>query len=236
MLVRIGKCEWAAVLLIAFLIWGPLAVKVFKEPTIMYQQIFDVATLAVLVVQAWILHNQRRLMKRQATIADKQTDIQKAQHFATHRPKLRVRNVVITSGNFREGDVFGGQFFVENLGGSKATIVESHCEFLWNVAGLPMERPYEGKTGNNPITKGTVVAANIAVVGLLEYNFETLSSGVRQRGPNDGDRIFFLGWIDYTDEGVTRRRKAFCREYKRRDEGSNRFWPVENDPDYENEG
>jgi hypothetical protein len=182
------------------------------------------------------------LAKVQAELAQKQSELEERQHglarwqsLTSHRPRLRVRNVVVGAaiGNFNSlpfahGSPVSGQFYVSNIGGARATIVESHCEVLWNVNGLPMERPYEGLDGNNPL-QPQVIEAGSSRVGLF-MSKDTYTIDGTPGGP-DGVNIFVLGWIEYTDDLSVKRRTAFCRQFLNRD-GSARFYPV-NDPDYE---
>jgi hypothetical protein len=68
------------------------------------------------------------------------------------RKKCRIDNAqAYTCGcQFKTGDFVTGQLYVINVGGTPANIMESHCEvFYTDRVSLPMERPYEGKDGNN---------------------------------------------------------------------------------------
>lgn len=165
---------------------------------------------------------------------------------ATHRPKLRVRNVVAKSNTashwgdgmpfsddvfaFSPGGPLSGQFYVSNTGSSAATITESHCEVIWDLKdGLPMERPYEGKNGNNPLAQ-TIVESGSSAVGLFlsDANFPGL-----HWDEGDKSNVYVMGWVEYVDASKVSRRTAFCRRYMERG-GSRRFYPVD-DPDYEHE-
>lgn len=176
---------------------------------------------------------QWRVYVRQAAILDKQTTLNHQNYLLTHRPKLRVRNIVIKSSLFARGQIVHGQFYVDNIGGTNAYITESHCEFLWNVNGLPMERPYEGKDGNNPIAKNTLIVGSVGVAALFS-SAPNLYPDLPPPGTEPTNRAFFMGWIEYLDDTGLKRRTIFCREFLQRD-GSARFWPAPNDPDYEYE-
>jgi hypothetical protein len=72
----------------------------------------------------------------------------------TQRPKLRIRNVVVRYPVpihrqpfrlFEPGQPISGQFYVVNIGGTVARVVEGDCRVYWTEEGLPMERPYEGQ-------------------------------------------------------------------------------------------
>jgi hypothetical protein len=150
-----------------------------------------------------------------------------------HRPKLHVRNIVLKGPLFQRGSPIRGQFYVSNIGGVRAHVEESHCEVLWNVNGLPMERPYEGKDGNHPMPDRPTIAAGSNATGIFmseaTFQFDIAPGG------NDPltHKLYVLGWIEYSDDLAIRRRTEFCREFLQRD-GSARFYPV-NDPDYEYE-
>ena len=155
---------------------------------------------------------------------------------STHRPRLRVRNIFLggpqpfQSSAFSHGNLVSGQFYVANIGDMPAHIVESHCEFLWNVNSLPMKRPYEGLDGNNPLLLQTIAAGSSATATFQSYDTYPLHG---TPGTAAGPHIYLLGWIEYLDDRKVRRRTAFCRRFLHR-HGSARFYPV-NDPDYEYE-
>jgi hypothetical protein len=174
----------------------------------------------------------------QSGILDKQAEISRQALYAAHKPRLRVRNIVVTGNFFQINEPISGQFYVANSGGTDAKITESHCVFLWNVNGLPMARPYERHVANNPITPGTVIAGNLGHTAL----FNTIDDPLYRVWPFEAKpgagvglqpRAFILGWIEYEDGIGLKRRMAFCREFLQKD-GSARFYPVE-DPDYEYE-
>jgi hypothetical protein len=161
----------------------------------------------------------------------------------TQRPKLRVRNVALKYPVpihgpppvlFQPGLPVSGEFYIVNVGGTVARIVEGDCRVYWSGYGLPMERPYEGQEIENPIPP----------IKLEAGQSHPITFQSRQvMGPEGSDiRLFagglwlyVMGWIEYTDDLDNLRRTAFCREY-RRTPGSQlgRFYPVD-DPDYEHE-
>jgi len=163
----------------------------------------------------------------------------------THRPRLRVRNIVVNREPrgrihpppqiFAPGYFVSGQFYVSNIGGSEATITESHCEVIWNTTGLPMERPYEGKDGN--MTIGRIrLQPGVSRPGLfLSENVMGSEGTAVQTGSGGMWGFWVMGWIEYIDASNTKRRTAFCRKY-RVPEGANegRFFAVD-DTDYEHE-
>jgi hypothetical protein len=162
----------------------------------------------------------------------------------THRPKLRVRNVIITNpvppplvplDFISAGQRIVGHLYIVNVGVTSARIIESHCKVFWtNKGGLPMGPPYETEPPNN-----------FAGSGLLESgvprSFDFRSD--QTMGDDAGNYarlapehyIYVMGWVRYTDERKVARRMAFCRLYQTvKGEKHPRFCIV-NDPDYEHE-
>jgi len=150
----------------------------------------------------------------------------------SHRPRLIVRNVVLKKpsnsghGYLTATDTPSGQFYVENIGDTEATITGSHAIWFTTKTGLPMQRPYEGGDNNNK-------------VALIQ-----LEPGMSMPGFFDSDRWqwdypkadgvdpyahFVMGWVSYKDAAGAGYRMAFCRNW---DDQAQRFRPVD-DPDYE---
>jgi hypothetical protein len=142
---------------------------------------------------------------------------------ATHRPRLRVRNFVLKPSDYDPAGPWMGQFYVSNVGGTEAKIVNSHCEAV-RLRDLPMERPYEGRLGNNPIGGFLPSGSSRPAIFLAPSDLARNISG---------GELYLMGWIDYLDDVGIHRRTAFCRHYTKRD-GGLRFYAVD-DPDYEHE-
>jgi hypothetical protein len=182
----------------------------------------------------WVALKTLGALERQASIARDTLVL-------TQRPKLIVRNVVLKS-PLKEpppvpdpwlynGARLSGQFYVVNVGGTPATITESGCWVVWKVnrqelAGLPMERPYESLSANNPV-RGTLNPGKSAPGTFQSDDFlgdeiDPIREGLWP--------LYVMGWVEYTDERRVKRRTAFCRKY---DANRRRFFAVEDDPDYE---
>jgi hypothetical protein len=176
---------------------------------------------------------------KQAKLTRKSIKLARQEFTATHRPKLRVRNVVIDrpdpknplSRPFAPNQLMKGQLYVSNIGDSTAYIHESHVE-LWitDMNLLPMGRPYEGKDANRavafPISAGEsrpLIIANDTFIPSVE-TADQIRTGT-------GLFVYVMGWVEYCDDNGVRRRMAFCRKY---DHSLSRFTSVEN-PDYEHE-
>jgi hypothetical protein len=160
------------------------------------------------------------------------------------RPRLIVRSVVViplVQGDraflFNKNEFLKGQFDVANVGNNIARVTESFCTVHWQKGPLPMIRPYQGRDGNDPISKGTVIKGgewgtvdfiserplDIDHAELGTFGFEGLTPRVWH--------LWIMGWIAYDDRLGFGRRISFCRVY---DSAMDRFVAAE-DPDYEHE-
>jgi hypothetical protein len=206
----------------------------FHDPIATFTLFLVIATivLAIATIGLWFL--TWRMLR-----ATKQSlDLARSEFNATHRPRLHVRNLVVTGDKdtfheafaFTPGKPLSGQFYVSNIGSGEATIVESHCEVIWDLQdGLPMQRPYEGKLGNNPLPNA-VIASGSSTVGLFASERPFPGLHADESGCSN---VYVMGWVEYVDVRNVRRRTAFCRRYMEH-HGSRRFYPVD-DPDYEHE-
>jgi hypothetical protein len=169
-----------------------------------------------------------------------QADLANKSLIATFRPKLRVRNVVarhterltaeLQEDGLLPGVAISGQFYVENVGGSDAKLIASHCIFsVQNDNRLPMERPYEGCDPNLPIASGSLIPAGGSYPGIFQPF--TLTEDEVDRISQNLSFLYLMGWIEYEDNSKIIRRMAFCRQY---DPERHRFVRV-NDGDYDYE-
>jgi hypothetical protein len=171
-------------------------------------------------------------------------DTANRQLLLSQQPRLRISNVIfrLPAGSlaapalFHPGNPVGGQLYVRNIGGSKATITESHCIVFWRKGSLPMERPYEGDAGNNFLGH-PIVQPGVGATGI----FNTLQPGstAQVMGDEGTDvlqgkdwRIWVMGWIEFLDDLTIPRRVVFCREWTADGMGEGRLKPVD-DRDYD---
>jgi len=169
----------------------------------------------------------------------KQATLLEKSFLLTHRPKLIVRNVVVkrpvADGNadpFYEGARVRGQFYLQNVGDSRATITESGCWVVWKkndapLPGLPMERPYEGQNGNNPAPVGSSLLPGVTLT--MVFQSDDFLTHEAQRVRESNWPLYVMGWVEYKDDVGTQRRMTFCRRY----DANKRRFVVEDDPDYE---
>jgi len=214
--------------------------------------------IAMLRQEKWMRANTKISEKsadaatKAAYAAQYSADAAKWEFIASHRPKLRIRNIDIhqtSAGDvmanglrvaalptvplFKPGDHVTGQLYISNVGDSNANITEVGCWVKWMQGTLPMSRPYEGENGNvldHPILDHPMEAGQTHPI---HFRSDTPmgNEGALVRQCSNGWHIYVMGWVEYVDKLNTRRRTAFCREY-RMPEG--RFFAV-TDPDYEHE-
>ena len=189
-----------------------------------------IATLAVAMVTGFLAFATYRAA----------VDTRRALYLA-QRPKLRIRNVVVRPVArfgydptlFLPEAFVSGQFYIVNVGGTAAQLIEAHSEVYWTTPGvhsLPMERPYEGSNPNAPnltmrLQPGESTPLTFSSDKLLG---ERESDQITQDGALS---IYVLGFVAYKDALGIARRTAFCRKY---DYARRRFFAVD-DPDYEHE-
>jgi len=174
--------------------------------------------------------------KASADAAKAQTESSQKTLVLTQRPKLIVRNIVVkTPGDplrqpalFQPGYSVEGEFQVVNVGGTPATITASGCWVFWNQVALPMHRPYDGLTANNPVDgilqPGTFVSGRF----MSDKPMDQHAAEIFQAG-NEW-YLYVMGWVEYRDDLGFVRRTSFCRKYDVR--RGRRFFAVD-DPDYE---
>jgi hypothetical protein len=211
-----------------------------------FTELLFYATVALAVIAAlqlfvfgWQGFQLRNTVKetREATRAAQ------AESIATHRPRLRVRNVVVERpanlhtqrfSIFHPGYRVKGQFFVANTGGGAATIQGGHCKVFWTNRSLPMKRPYEGDDDNLSLVSQVLAPGESTPV--IFASDELVPDTVKNVGIGaiGGSEIYVMGWIAYLDANGVSRRTAFCRKYIAPEGGDGWFVKVEN-PDYEHE-
>ena len=92
-----------------------------------------------------------------------------------------------------------------------------------------MERPYEGKNGNYPLsTKLRLRPGESLPIVFLGDNFMGEEGNDILHGTGNWN-LYVMGWIEFIDDLKIKRRTAFCRKYRASD---HRFVAVDNE-DYE---
>jgi hypothetical protein len=182
---------------------------------------------------------QMLLSGRHADITEKQHGVARLQFIAGHRPRLRLRNIVIIPPANSDrllftGSTLFGRCYVQNIGGMTATVIASHLMLYSNELGLPMASPYEDQPANN-IINGIF---NIGESRPFEFDQASPLAAVEARALAGNHPFFVMGWIHYRDDseqGIVNNvvyRLAFCRRWHA---GERRFVRIKDDPDYEYE-
>jgi hypothetical protein len=172
-------------------------------------------TLFLVVIGAWQGHAIYR-----------QIDLGREEFTATNRPKLVVRELLIL-GAPTSGRPIKIRYVIANVGASRAKIVESHIETQRITDDIL--RPLQPIEGDN-----TAVGDALLEPGQLIFREcqSTLSwqDFINEIYGTDGSiKLYFRGFVVYTDWNGLKRRTAFCRQY---DFGARRFRIID-DPDYE---
>lgn len=186
---------------------------------------------------------------RQLAIIGHQTDIQMKQHaigrlqyLATHRPRLHVRHVTITTGKvmpnmptFHFGhEAKNGYLVVVNGGGSRADIIETRYRIFATKSGLPPEAPYDDDYRTDLLIPAQSLEIGESCVckisDKLVMPFDADMGQPIDQFEREGWSLYVMGQIRYQDEGGAERFMAFCRVRQ----SNGRFHAVD-DPDYEYE-
>jgi hypothetical protein len=162
---------------------------------------------------------------------------------STHRPRLRVRNIVVEYPDpaelnpimlFIRGKYVRGKFEVTNIGGTLAKVQKSHCQVFWTRDGLPMEPPNKEKE-NPALLEGQFITAGMSYEGRFVSDEPMDGDGLGLSAFAKDISLYVMGWITYTDDSDDIRRTAFCRVYRQVEGGRiGRFRRVDDD-DYEHE-
>jgi hypothetical protein len=193
--------------------------------------ILGTATIGLLVAATF----QARLTRKSISLAS-------AELISTHRPKLRIRRIILT-GFFERfdaemishGDDVNAEITIVNVGGTPANIVDSRYRIYFYQDRIPLEIPYEDPPARLQLTD----EKRILAVG-QHQTFEMTGKAVL-KDAGEGMRVMrqfasenwsmaIVGEITYRDDLGRNRITGFLRGWKR--EGY--FVPAEN-PAYEYE-
>jgi hypothetical protein len=181
-----------------------------------------------------LAEKQMALVGMQVDNAIKQTTIYREEYFSAHRPRLVVRRVSIIEDN----GIFRIQYFVYNIGDSRATIV-AISDRVWlptETENLPAIPDYEVSVEMNTIlesghwmgklhTPAREIQDKLAFIYGHNLALKDIISSIKEFSSG----ILFLGFIEYEDQIGTTRNTAFLRQF---DFKTERFNPI-NHPDYE---
>ncbi len=185
-----------------------------------------------------------RATTKQASLTRESINLAREEFVSTHRPKLRVRHIVLTHPVppslkplelIEAGQPIVGHLDIWNVGETPAHIVESHCKVFWTKdAGLPMTSPYESERANNfagsqVLEPGQSASCDFRSAVTMDDDAE------RYRRLTQGFHIYVMGWIRYADGRKITRQTTFCRLYNVANGERHPRFHVVDDPDYEHE-
>jgi hypothetical protein len=186
-------------------------------------------------VQLRYIRQGMRDTKNTAIAAKASADNQAREFLATHRPKIRVRHVMLKSDIWNKEKVKVTITCVNN-GTTDATIAEFGMKFVFAKKDhlLPVVDLQPSDLG-----RGTVLPTGMAF-NFLDVSDGTIIDEKRSVEIHKGDvRLYCLGFFHYLDPTQRRRTTAFCRVLTfpeksgpRQDNGRFRVF---DDPDYEYE-
>jgi hypothetical protein len=148
----------------------------------------------------------------------------------TQRPKMRVRNIIITN-PIDMGKPIEGRLTIVNVGGTPAKKINVGCWARRELKGKHRwsgEKPYKENDPNYRID----IRLTSGDPHVLEFRDEGTLIGeksFKDTGPLDS--VYVMGYVEYVDDIGTPRRTGFCRRYRK---SKDRFFAVD-DPDYEYE-
>ena len=194
----------------------------------------------------WVTRRAVRATEIAADAARKGIELARIEFISSHRPRLAIRNVVLTQdeSHWRAqqgitiGEIPRGQLYVVNTGGSEALITDAMVMIhTQEKSVLPMERPYEGQHGNMGRFSAPLLAGQSVPIPFASDRPISDDQTIRIL-EGAGGFLYVMGWVEYrsalydigSDSHVVRR-TAFCRVFNAE---TGRFVRV-NDEDYEHE-
>lgn len=201
------------------------------------------------LIQGYFLLRADNTARISADAARRAVQMASAEYVASHRPKLRIRNIVVDPPKSENGQIWPllhpghlvcGQLFIANVGGNRADILDGHCLVFWNKGGLPMRPPYEGGGDNLRALRRTLLSGESTPVAFQSNQPMDGGGPTIGRDVIGGTNLYVMGWVTYADKNNDVRQTCFCREFRLIDKdkrmlgADGRFLPVDN-LDYEHE-
>jgi hypothetical protein len=193
------------------------------------------ATIVIAIFTGLLWCSTKKLWKTTTNsikLANDEIELTKQEFVVSHPPKLRVHSVALIL-SYASENSFGTptkiQFFIDNIGGSNATISRDNLTFTKLGTPLPVLLPFSSEFHRLP---AEILKPGEGTTGLLCLDAETDNSLNEQwwEPPDDhASDFYFFGYIDYLDNIGTTRRIAFCRQFN---PTTRRFTAVKDD-DYE---
>jgi hypothetical protein len=184
----------------------------------------EAANSAELRKASEIAEKQLKVSAAQVDIQKKQHEIGRLEYLAAHRPRLRIRNVEIEDGShihptfyFVHGTEVTGRLVVVNVGGSKATIVDTRYRIFCTRGELPTIAPFGVDVRTDLLLCDEVLAPGqsntVKISGMIFLTPPDPALGVKMRQFEvEGWKLYVMGQICYRDDGGDERLMGFCRE------------------------
>jgi hypothetical protein len=191
---------------------------------------FTGALVAVSGIQGYFLLRADRTARIAAEAARGSADLGRKEYAANRRPRLIVRRISIDEPRPRGGistvPCLQIQYVIANIGDNRAYVTDNYANLYFVKSGerLPALPPFEGERNTiGPMELGNGVSKPI-IINTSEKGGRFLETKLAH-----GDRMYFLGYIQYRDDLGNERRTAFCRGYS----GKNKRFHTISVPDYD---
>ena len=177
-----------------------------------------VATVTIAIFTGFLWYSTKKLWKtteNSIKLASDEIELTKQEFVASHPPKLRVHSVSLNIGS-PNGSIAGIgkaskiQFYVDNIGGSDATIKK--CEWKFTNLGSILPPLLPPSDESHRLSKETL-APGAWDTGLLQLTNQSDASLSDLFWGRYESGFYFFGYIDYLDNIGIRRRTAFCRQF-----------------------
>lgn len=213
-----------------------LILHIFKFVT-PYSEAITAAATGVIAIYTFTLW---RATKRLWESGEQQIELVRSEFHSTHRPRLRVRNIVFDQTDESIDEATGiseifGYVYVTNVGETEAKLADAGCWAELHRT-LPMSPEHMERPPN--ILNKDIIAPGETIRFRFRKSYGSQGDGfgmalyiAMRKQSTDPTNLYVLGWIGYTDNLKILRATAFCRIF---DKKIMRFKAVD-DPDYEYE-
>ena len=161
--------------------------------------VLSVATVLLVVVGTW----QGRHLRRSV-------DLAREEFISTHRPNIRVKHVLLTSGLWKDACI-EIELVIVNCGSTTADITECNIATLIHRAGvsLPARPAFSRPRVIFPSKTDLESGITMDLPRLIDDHplSDAENTGIRDLTR----RLYCYGYVDYSDDVGKRRRTSFCR-------------------------
>ncbi len=129
---------------------------------------------------------------------------------ATHRPKIRVRGLILKPGTA----ITQPRVEIVNVGESAAFIAESHCQVVCAADETEAIGKFDDSTPNNPVPQREIKCGASIGMDAIPFSTDLQRAKLEYEGGGGYTHLFAIGWIRYRDNNETLRRTGFCRRHE----------------------